>query len=103
MRKLLLLFAAVVLSVCQLWAQRTIIGKVVDDKGNPMANVSVVIKGTKTGTVTKIDGSYSIVVPASATTLIFSSVEGGSQEVNIGEQSTIDVAMKAQEKALSEV
>ena len=103
MRKLLLLFAAVVLSVCQLWAQRTIIGKVADDKGNPMANVSVVIKGTKTGTVTKIDGSYSIVIPASAKTLIFSSVEGGSQEVNIGEQSTIDVAMKAQEKALSEV
>jgi TonB-linked SusC/RagA family outer membrane protein len=103
MRKLLLLFAAGVLSVSQLWAQRTITGIITDDKGSPMANVSVLIKGTKIGTVSKIDGTYSLSVPASAKTLVFSSVEGGSQEVNIGEESTINVTMKPQEKAMSEV
>ena len=103
MRKLLLLFAAGVLSVCQLWAQRTITGIVTDDKGSPMANVSVIIKGTKSGTVTKVDGTYSLSVSGSAKTLVFSSVEGGSQEVAIGEQSSINVTMKAQEKAMSEV
>src|SRR5947207_11713084 len=103
MRKLLLLFAAGVLSVCQLWAQRTITGMVTDDKGSPMANVSVLIKGTKSGTVSKVDGTYSLSVPTSGKTLVFSSVEGGSQEVNIGEQSTINVTMKPQEKAMSEV
>jgi len=103
MRKLLLLFAAGVLSVSQLWAQRTITGMITDDKGSPMANVSVLIKGTKIGTVSKIDGTYSLSVPASAKTLVFSSVEGGSQEVNIGEESTINVTMKPQEKAMSEV
>src|SRR5215470_6333437 len=103
MRKLLLLFAAGVLYVCQLWAQRTITGMVTDDKGGPMANVSVIIKGTKSGTVTKIDGTFSLSVSGSAKTLVFSSVEGGNQEVNIGEQSVINVTMKPQEKAMSEV
>jgi TonB-linked SusC/RagA family outer membrane protein len=103
MRKLLLLFAAGVLSVCQLWAQRTITGIVTDDKGSPMANVSVVIKGTKSGTVTKADGTFSLSVSGSAKTLVFSSVEGGSQEVNIGEQSVMNITMKPQEKAMSEV
>ena len=103
MRKLLLLFAAGVLSVCQLWAQRTITGTVTDDKGAPMANVSVIIKGTKSGTVTKVDGTFSLSVSGSAKTLVFSSVEGGSQEVNIGDQSVINVTMKPQEKAMTEV
>ena len=103
MRKLLLLFAAVVLSFCQLCAQRTITGKVTDEKGSPMPNVSVIIKGTRTGTVTKIDGSYSLSVPASAKALVFSSVEGGTEEVNIGDQTTIDISLKASEKALTEV
>jgi len=102
MRKLLLLLMAVVLTI-GLYAQRTISGKVTDDKGAPLVNVSVIIKGTRTGTVTKADGSFSLTVPATAKTLVFSSVEAGSQEVNIGEGSTIDVTMKAEDKAMAEV
>ena len=61
MRKLLLALAAFLFFTGQLFAQKTITGKVTDDKGNPMPNVSVVVKGTTTGTVTKTDGTYSLI------------------------------------------
>ncbi len=95
---------AVVLAVSQLQAQqKTITGKVTDEKGTPLVNVSVIIKGTSTGTVTKTDGSFSLNVPATAKTLVFSSVEGGTLEANIGTQSTINVTMKLEDKTMSEV
>lgn len=103
MRKLLLLFMAVVLAVGQLWAQRTITGKVTDEKGNPLPNVSVVVKGSGTGTVTKNDGTYSLSVPANARTIVFSSIDMGSQEVSLGSQPTLNVSMKAEDKTMSEV
>ncbi|MBL7729673.1 MAG: carboxypeptidase-like regulatory domain-containing protein, partial [Chitinophagaceae bacterium] len=74
MRKLLLLLFGVVFFAAQALAQRTITGKVTDDKGVPVPNASVVVKGTTVGTTTKDDGSYSIVVPANGKALIFSAV-----------------------------
>lgn len=104
MRKLLLLFMAVVLALSQSWAQqRTITGRVTDDKGNPVANASVLVKGTQTGTVTKADGSYSLTVPANAKTLVISSVDMELQELNIGSEATINASLKAADKTLSEV
>ena len=103
MRKLLLLFMAVVLAIGQLWAQRTITGKVTDDKGNAVANASVLVKGTNTGTVTKNDGSFSLTVPANAKALVISSVDFEPKEMSIGTQSTMTVALKPADKSLSEV
>jgi TonB-linked SusC/RagA family outer membrane protein len=93
----------VVLFAAQALAQRTITGKVTDDKGNPLANVSVLVKGTTTGTATKADGTYSLVLPATAKTLIFSSVNLSPEEVAIGSQNTINVSLNTLEKVISEV
>ncbi len=95
MRKLLLL------ALCQLFLlgfvlaqERTISGKVTDEKGSPIASASVMVKGSRLGTVTKPDGTYSITVPASARTLIFSAVGSATQEANIAGQTEINLSLK---------
>lgn len=103
MRKLLLLFMAVVLSTLQLLAQRTITGKVTDDKGIPVANASVLVKGTQTGTVTKLDGTFTLNVPANAKTLVFSSINMEEVQVDIGNQSVINIALQTAGRSLQEV
>ncbi len=85
------------------FAQRTITGKVTDEKGNPVANVSIVVKGTTTGTSTKADGSYTLALPANAKALIFSSVDMGEKELTIGSSSVISTIMSTQTKGLDEV
>ena len=54
---------------------RIISGKVTTDQGAPVANASVVIKGTSTGTVSEADGTYKLSVPASAKIIIFSNLK----------------------------
>lgn len=103
MRKLLVALTAVLLFTGQLLAQRTITGKVTDEKGEPIPNASVLVKGSNTGTVTKSDGTYSITVPANAKHLVISSVDMATEEVAIGSQTTIAVSLKAADKSLQEV
>ncbi|HJS55019.1 MAG TPA: TonB-dependent receptor plug domain-containing protein, partial [Chitinophagaceae bacterium] len=103
MRKQLLLLSGFVLCSIFSLAQRTITGKITDDKGLPVANVSVIVKGTTTGTTSNPDGTYSLTVPANATALIFSAVDMGTAERQIGTLATIDVSLKAEDKTLTEV
>lgn len=103
MRKLLFALSAFLLFTGQLFAQKTITGKVTDDKGNPIPNVSVTVKGTNSGTVTRTDGTYSLSVPGKATHLVFTSIDMASEEVAIGSQSTISPVLKPGEKTLAEV
>ncbi len=103
MRKLFLLLFGVVFLATQALAQRTISGKVIDDKGSPVANASVMVKGTTTGTTTNASGAYSLAVPANARVLIVSSVDMLTQELNIGSQSSIDVVLKNEDKIMQEV
>ena len=103
MRKLLALLTVVLFYAGQLFAQKTITGKVTDDKGNPIANASVVVKSTSTGTTTKMDGTYSLSVPNTAKQLVFSSVDMSPEEIAIGSQSVINVVLKTVEKTMSEV
>ncbi|MCB0583707.1 MAG: carboxypeptidase-like regulatory domain-containing protein, partial [Phaeodactylibacter sp.] len=60
MKRLLLVLPMVLLSLAMAMAQRTITGTVADNTGQPLIGANVVIKGTSTGTVTDIDGNYSI-------------------------------------------
>jgi TonB-dependent starch-binding outer membrane protein SusC len=103
MRKLYLLLIGVVLFASQAFAQRTVTGKVTDEKGNPMANASVVVRGTTTGTTTKDDGSYTLTVPANARALVFSSVDMSPVEKAIGTATVINATLKAEDKTMSEV
>ena len=82
------------------FAQTTVSGTVSEDNG-PLPGANVIIKGTSTGTQTDFDGNYSI--EASATdVLVFSFVGFTTQEVSVGSQSTINVALAA-DNALDEV
>lgn len=103
MRKLFLLLFGVVFFAVQAIAQRTITGKVTDDKGLPVANASVVVKGTTAGTTTKPDGTYSLTVPANGKALIFSAVDMTTVEVAVGNNGVIDAKLISEEKSLSEV
>jgi TonB-linked SusC/RagA family outer membrane protein len=104
MRKLFLLLMAVVLAIGQICAQqRTITGKVTDDKGAAVANASVMVKNTNTGTVTKSDGTYTLTVPANAKVLVFSSVGMAPLEVVMGSETSISPSLKPVESVLAEV
>src|SRR5678816_2401340 len=104
MRKVLLLALGQLCLLLGVSAQNRIItGKVTGDGNTPLANASVYIKGTKTGAITKPDGSYSISVPANAKALVFSSVNMIEKEVAITDQNVVNVSLLQDEKALSEV
>ncbi|MCG2614463.1 SusC/RagA family TonB-linked outer membrane protein [Terrimonas sp. NA20] len=95
MRKLLLGLIAVLLFAGQVLAQKTIRGTVRDDKGNPLPNASVVVRGTSVGATTGTDGSYSLAVPASATALLFSSVGFEPTSVDIGTKTEVNASLRA--------
>ncbi len=73
----------------------------VDDR-QPIPGVSVVVKGTFTGTVTDVNGTYTINVPANAT-LVFSFVGMKSQEISVNNRTTINVEMVSSTEAIDEV
>lgn len=103
MRKLFLLLMGVVFIATQAMAQRTVTGVVSDEKGNPVAKASVVVKGTSVGTTTKDDGTFSLVVPANAKALVFSAVDMSPVEVAIGNNSSINATLKTEDKSMTEV
>ena len=103
MRKLSLLLLGVMLFAAQAIAQRTVTGTVADDKGIPLPKVSVQVKGSTVGTITKDDGSYSLVLPANATTLVFSSADMATQEVRITSSSNYAITLLSENKNLDEV
>jgi TonB-linked SusC/RagA family outer membrane protein len=75
----------------------TVKGKVTNEKNEAVPNITVLVKGTKTGATTDENGTYLINVPSSNSTLVFSSIGYQSQEVAVGNQSTINVVLKAAE------
>lgn len=103
MRKLLLTVTAFLLLAGSLLAQRTVTGKVTDDKGNPIPNASILVKGTVTGTVTKADGTYSLVVPATGKAIIASAVDMMTVEKQIGSQTELNFSLAMEDKTISEV
>ena len=104
MRKVVLLLMAILLSLSHIWAQqRTITGKVTDDKGAPIPGASVLVKGSNTGTSTAADGSFSISVPPKAKALIFSSIGLGEKEIAITSSSNYEVTLSTKTGDMTEV
>jgi TonB-linked SusC/RagA family outer membrane protein len=92
--------------ICSLSAQgtRTITGTVISKTDNlGIPGVNVVEKGTTNGTVTNIDGKYSITVSETSRSLVFSFVGMKTKQVEIGNNSTIDVTMEEDIIGLEEV
>lgn len=82
---------------------RRVTGRVNDETGSGLPGVSVVLKGSQQGTTTDADGKYSLSVSGAKPTLVFSYVGYLSQEVAVGNQSAINVALKADNKVLDEI
>ena len=85
-------------------SKKVVKGKVVDEKGNPLPGVSVLLKGTMMGVATDINGEFSMSIPEmKETVLVFSFVGMMAQEVIYKGQSQLKVVMKDSEKELEEV
>ena len=99
MRRTLLFMLGMLLISAQLLAQnRTVTGKITDDKGNAVPNASVIIKGTNLGTTTGADGTFSLSVPANSRSLIVSFVGMGEKEITLGTGNNYDVSLSTQSK-----
>lgn len=96
-----LLFVVGMISVSL--AQATIQGKVVDDTGAGLPGVNIIVKGTIKGTISDVDGSYSISVAEKDPVLIVSFIGYETQEIAVGGRSMIDVTLKPASSSLSEV
>jgi len=104
-RRILFSLLGLLLGMQVAWAQsRTVSGTVTSAAdGMGLPGVSVVVKGTTTGTQTDMNGKFTLKVPENAEILIFSFVGLATQEVEIGNRSTIDVSMEEDLQELSEV
>jgi TonB-dependent starch-binding outer membrane protein SusC len=101
--KITYMLACIFLSLSSM-AQVKIAGKVSNSKdGSPLSNVSVVIKGTTTGTTTDNDGLFQIEVPSATSILVFSSAGFTSKEVEAGTQTNLDVVLESKANVLNEV
>ncbi|MGI4968698.1 MAG: SusC/RagA family TonB-linked outer membrane protein [Janthinobacterium lividum] len=83
---------------------RSVSGRVTDQKtGEGLPGATVLLKGTTTGVSTSIDGRFTLSVPETGGTLIISSVGMTSQEVAIGNRTTVDLVLAVDNKELNEV
>ncbi len=100
---LLLIAAFMAFSVGTFAQQKAISGKVTDAQGTSLPGVSVSVKGTTLGTITNIDGLYELVVPSDSKVLVFSYIGMLTQNVEIGDQTTINVSLAEDVIGLDEV
>lgn len=106
MKRCILFVAFLVLAGMPVLLAQTvqITGKVTSSEdGNPIPGVSVVVKGTTIGTSTDFEGNYSLNVPTTANTLVFSFVGLKSQEIAIGGRNAINIVMEQDVVGLEEV
>ena len=105
MKKLLLISMIIALTLVQsMNAQITITGKITDENGEVVPGTSIRAKGySGIGTISDINGEYSLNVPDSATVLIFSFIGMKTDEVKIKGRSVVNVSLETEDCAIDEV
>ncbi|MBK9489621.1 MAG: TonB-dependent receptor [Haliscomenobacter sp.] len=104
MKKLSLVFMLLLSGLASLLAQRTITGKVIDQgTKDPLIGATILAKGTSAGTVTDVDGSYSLSAPANATSLIISYTGFVTREIELGSSNVVDVELESDILNINEV
>ena len=98
------------LAMCLLFAttvalaqQRTVTGRITDANNQPVVGATVAVKGTNVATQTDANGNYSLNVPSGRNAVTISSVGYNSQDINIGDRSTVNATMALSTSNLSEV
>ena len=94
---LLLLFA-----IGFTYAQRTVTGVITDSSGEPLIGATILAKGTSIGTISDLEGAFSLEISEDITTLVFSFTGFESQEVDISDQAYLTITM-SEGKLLEEV
>ena len=106
MKKKLRFFSIMIFLTCH-WIAfgqgKTITGKVTDDTNMPLPGVSVVINGTTKGTITDMNGAYSLSVGEGQEVLIYSFIGFESQKVTIGDRININIQLKPEVFGMDEV
>lgn len=99
---LLLLTTAFIASPAFAQSNLTVRGRITNEKNEPVAGASVVVKGTTNGTTTNDNGQYQISAPANAT-LVVSSIGYPEKEIAVGNQTTHNVSLTATSTDLEQV
>ena len=87
----------------QVAGAHTVSGKITAANGEGIPGVTVVVKGTTTGTTTDVDGKYTISVPNDNSVLVLSSVGYTKQELTVGNRTSINQSLETENQALEEV
>ena len=104
LRKLKLLGLFCSISLVLLAQNRTVTGTVISAEDNePLIGVTVMVKGGTIGTVTNLDGEFSITLPADNETLVFSMVGMKTLEVNTRNRTSINVLLESDTKVLEQM
>jgi len=87
------------------YAQKSISGKVIDESSQPLIGVTVAVQGTTVGTITDIDGNYSLTVPAGSEhgTVVFSFIGYGTVTMPVPASGKLDIQMQPEDTQLGEV
>ena len=93
MKKLLMVLFAVFFAAGVTMAQRTVSGNVVDEEGLALIGANVLVKGTSSGTITDIDGNFSLSVPDGEDMLTISYTGYGSQDVDVSGTSNVSIVL----------
>ncbi|MCU4157105.1 TonB-dependent receptor [Carboxylicivirga sp. A043] len=105
MKRKILLSILMVAGFCtQLLAQVVVTGNVTDaTDGSPIIGANIVEKGTTNGTITDVNGNYSLTVADENSIVIFSFIGYSNQEITVGTQTTIDAVLATDAADLDEV
>ena len=95
------IFNFILLMSWTIFASGQVTGKVTDSGGEPLIGVNVALKGTSVGTVTDLDGRYTLNV--SSGTLVFSYIGFATKEVNVDGNKVMDLVMEEQSTTLENV
>lgn len=98
-------FILLILSVfaCYAGAQGTVTGVVKDQSGETLIGVNVMVKGTTNGSITDVDGKYSVSLTGNNPVLVFSYIGYLTQEIPVSGQKVINLTMKEDSEELEEV
>ncbi|MDN3659185.1 von Willebrand factor type A domain-containing protein [Ferruginibacter paludis] len=105
MQKIIVLLAIAIIALVAFKTptQFVVTGKITDKTKQPVAGVAVMVKNTKTATVSAADGSYSITVPDEKASLVFSAVGFVTKQVKVGSKKIINVQLSYTTNELQEV
>ncbi len=104
-RRRIIFFSLFICSSCWVMAQQRIVtGTIISaENGEGLPGVNIIIKGSTDGTITDVNGKFSLSVPAANTVLIFSFVGYIQSEIEVGDKSVIDLEMIPDISTLQEV